>query len=491
MSAAGSERIELEPLAGPDLRAFINETLEGCELNDEMRFAVARAGEGNPFFTEELLKSAVEGRTPAGSSNASALPRSVRATLLERLRPLDDHERRVLAQAAVIGRSFDLALLAQTLQTDTQSLLPALLRARNFQLISEVSPTLFQFRHALTREAIYGNFLAAQLRPLHHTIALALESAPADQRSVESLAYHWWAAGDRSRSAHYNEMAGDNAAAIHAHEDAIAYFQRALKTVDALCGARGRLLEKVADRRVAASFHDMARSAYAQAAAVFHELGDSEREATCLVREALESFRCNDSKPTAGLQAMLERLDKSDYLTRSRIHLGIARITVSLYQVAETIHHLAQIDRRAIDLEPEIKFRFHNVQEWLAMVMGDAQRFRVEHEKSVEGARNIGLPQLLASVLANGAGCYALFGLHDDAQHDIRLAFHSAREERSREGEALAHAKSARCCLLRGDVVAAKAAVEAVRALPVDNQMIITEAAAWGPLPLAISAMRS
>ena len=58
--AARAGRVDLAPLTGVELRAFIDEALSGFELPEETRRNVARIGEGNPFFTEELLKSAVE-----------------------------------------------------------------------------------------------------------------------------------------------------------------------------------------------------------------------------------------------------------------------------------------------------------------------------------------------------------------------------------------------------------------------------------------------
>lgn len=485
VSGTRTERVELAALAGPELHAFIDTALEGFELADETRRAVALTGEGNPFFTEELLKSAVERRGLARTSDATALPTTVRATLLERLRPLDESEHKVLAQAAVIGRSFDLDLLARTLGTDTASLLPALQRARDFQLIKEESPTLFRFRHALTREAIYADFLTAQLRPLHHTIAVALENVPAEQRSIESLAYHWWAAGDAANSVRYNELAGDAAGAVHAHDDAIRFFQRALDTVEPVCLQRGRLFEKIADRRLAMSFHDAALSAYAQAAAIFRALGDSEREATCLVREAVQRYTGRDTHPTAALEAMLERLDHSDFVSRSRVHLGIAWLTITFYEPDETIHHLAHVDRRAIETVPEIDFRFHNVVAWLAMVMGDAERYRAEHALWLAAARRMGGTGLVASVYYNGAFCYALLGLHEDAERDIGLAIDSARAECTRHGEASAHAVSAFCRLLRGNLAGAKADLDVVRAIPTDNQITIAHAAAWGSVVAA------
>ncbi len=66
---------------------------------------------------------------------------------------------RIVTQAAVIGRTFWLQLLASVAESEPEALLPALRRARDFQLIEELEPDVFRFRHGLTREAICGNFL--------------------------------------------------------------------------------------------------------------------------------------------------------------------------------------------------------------------------------------------------------------------------------------------------------------------------------------------
>jgi predicted ATPase len=105
---ANAGRIDLGPLRGSDLHRFIDEALSGVGLSEETRRAVATAGEGNPFFTEELLKSEVERNTAQSiPREPRRLPHDVRATLLERLRPFDESERRVVSQAALIGRSFE------------------------------------------------------------------------------------------------------------------------------------------------------------------------------------------------------------------------------------------------------------------------------------------------------------------------------------------------------------------------------------------------
>jgi DNA-binding CsgD family transcriptional regulator len=481
----GAGRIDLAPLQGAELRRFIDAALGDIALPDQTRRAIAIAGDGNPFFTEELLKSAVETGAARGERSARrALPPTIRATLLERLRPFSDDERRVVAQAAVIGRTFGLELLAQTLGTEIELVLPALRRARDFQLIEELAPAVFRFRHGLTREAIYADFLGAEARALHRTIALALESADGERRSLEALAYHWWAAGDGDRAAHYNDLAGDAAGRVHAHEDAIALFERALEASALAVRARGALLEKIADRRIALGATEEANAAYGAAADLFAQAGDHEREAACRVRAAITAYTLGLSTPTAPLDAMLLRLDPGAYLARSRVHLGLAWLAATFWFPSEASRHLEQIDPRAVVAAPDIGLRYHNVAAWVAMTVGDVERFRREHRAWVEAARTTGSPGAITAAHYNGAGCYTLFGLHTEALENVERALELARAECSRHGEESAHAISAFCHLMRGDLASARAAVEAVSP-STENQVNVAHATAWGTLAAA------
>jgi DNA-binding CsgD family transcriptional regulator len=482
---ARAGRIDLAPLAGVELRTFIDEALAGIALPDEMRRAVALAGEGNPFFTEELLKSAVERNAmQADDRRGGALPPSVRATLLERLRPFDPEERRIVAQAAVIGRTFNVDLLATMLDAEPGRLLPTLRRARDFQLVEELSPMLFRFRHGLTREAIYSDFLGAELRPLHRTIAVALETAPDHERAIEALAYHWWAAGDSARSAHYNELAGDAAANVHAHEDAIAFYERALGADCLDLIGRGSILEKVAERRIALTWTAEAHATYCDAADVFRRAGASEREAGCRSQAAIIAYVIGIPEPTAPLEAMLDRLDAGEYLARSRIHLGLAWLAATFWFPTRAAHHLERVDSRALAAAPDIGLRFHNVSAWVAMTVADVDRFRSEHEAWVDAARASGSVRALVAAHANGAMCWSFFGFHEEALDNLDRALRIARESRNRYAEETCHAFASMCHLMRGDLEQARAAAEAVPATT-EHHVNATFATAWGTIVAA------
>jgi DNA-binding CsgD family transcriptional regulator len=481
--ASRAGRIDLTPLSGVELRAFIDEALSGFELPEETRHNVARIGEGNPFFTEELLKSAVEQDYIGSSTRERDLPHSIRATLLERLRPFDPDERRVIAQSAVIGRTFALDLLAETLATEPAGLLPTLRRARDFQLIEEVGPKVFRFRHRLTREALYGDFLTSELRPLHRMVALALEHAPEERRSIESLAYHWWAAGDGEASARYNELAGDAAVKVFAYEDAIAFYERALESAPPASIERGSILVKMAEQRFALTWTELAHATYCAAADVFGSAGDYDREATCRVHAAVLAYTAGMDAPTAPLEAMLERLPPSEALARSRVHLGLAWLAATLWFPTQAAHHLAQVDVRGFSGAPDLVTRFHNVASWVAMTVGDIDAFRREHQAWVETARN-GPIRRLAAAHANGAMCFSFFGLHEEALANVERSLAIARESKNGYVEESGRAFSAYSYLLCGDLKRARAAVEAVPTTS-ENHVNFTFASAWGTIVAA------
>ena len=173
--------------------------------------------------------------------------RVLRGAIHERLRPLSSPARELLMRAAASERN------------STRSSWPSSApRARHassrrsgrragcrFSKRSTARPVL-RFRHALLRDVMYGELVAAQLRPLHTDIGAALERLRHRRpNSVEELAYHWWCAADPVRGPRYNEEAGDRAGAVHANEQALLYYRRALEVAKPRSAARGRLLQKI------------------------------------------------------------------------------------------------------------------------------------------------------------------------------------------------------------------------------------------------------
>lgn len=178
------------------------------------------------------------------TSVTPAIPEALRASVLDRVRRLDRRSRAILLCASVIGRRFDVGVLAATAARAPAEIRAALTCACTLQLLeADGGGERFLFRHALTRDVLYAELLAARTRPLHRRIARALELAPG--AAIEDVAYHWWAAGDRRRGFHANEQAGDRAAEIHANGVALVHYARALTLADPDSEPYARLSEKI------------------------------------------------------------------------------------------------------------------------------------------------------------------------------------------------------------------------------------------------------
>jgi DNA-binding CsgD family transcriptional regulator/tetratricopeptide (TPR) repeat protein len=477
---AQNARIDLPALEGTELQAFIDAALETAELPDATRRSIALAGEGNPFYTEELLKNAVYPAHHRGR-DGRRLPQNLRTMLVERVAPLDDETRHVVTSAAVIGRTFSLELLAMVVGTDRERVVLALRKARNLQVVEEVGPLAFRFRHGLTRQAIYDEFLGAETLPLHRNIALALEKMPESQRMIEALAYHWWAAADDERSARYNEDAGDAAGRIHAHEDAIAFYERALESTSLEPSARGSLLQKVAERRLALGCTEEGWALYNEAAEIFARSKAHDREARCRANAAVLAYNLGRPTPTAALEAMLEKLTPAEYAARSSVNLAIAWLLATFGFPSRAAGHLARVEQRALNEAPGMSAPFHRVSAWIAMTVGDLERFRTAYAAWVESARAIGGLGVRTQAPAHnmGAMCYTFFGCHEESQAELAQAISIARGAQSPLLEQACNAFGAMSYLIRGDLRGARAAVEAVPPATDDHSVQIM-ATAWG-----------
>src|SRR5450755_1458288 len=350
-------QLDLAALSTRETAELIDAALDGqaANITRQTRRDIARVGEGNPFFTEELLKGTVD-RDFAGRLGGS-LPTTVRAAILQRIEPLDARDRPILTQAAVIGRRFEGDLLAQTLDATFDSLLPTLQRARRCQLVEETdAPRAFRFRHALTREAVYDDLLAAQRRPLHERIALALEAA-GDEKAIDDLAYHWWASGDRSKALHYGERAGDIALALYEHAGAIAAYERTLALLDPAGRDAARVNEKIGTSYYRFGLMDRAVEHYALAWDFFRDTRDDPAFLFRLTRNMCGALYDYGGAPEA-LAFWSDALTVIDACGDARI-ADLARISYAAYliddgDVEATLAILRSVDERRISADPEL-----------------------------------------------------------------------------------------------------------------------------------------
>ena len=204
----------------------------------EMLDTIYSLTEGNPFFIEELLKSLIEtggifydeGHWKRKELHELHIPRSIQDAVQQRIEHLSEGARQVLHLAAVAGRHFDFALLQALTQKDETQLLQLIKELMAAQLVIEESAEQFAFRHALTRQAVYGQLLTRERKALHRLIAGTFEHlyASSIEAHLADLSSHFFEAGAWEQALEYGQRAGEQAQALYAPQAATLHFTRAL-----------------------------------------------------------------------------------------------------------------------------------------------------------------------------------------------------------------------------------------------------------------------
>ncbi len=245
---AGVQRVALHGL-GADEVAQIMTAAAGHALDQdgiELAGEIAQETDGNPFFVAEILRGLSEsgalvfdetaGRWRVERSAGFALPESVREVIERRVERLGEETLEVLRLAAVIGRVFDIELLAASSELKEDRLLDYLEAAVAASVLAESSDRVGQFRfpHALINQTLYEGVGATRRARMHQRVAQALEQLyggdPGDRLS--ELALHWRLAAvsvDRAKAADYALRAGQRALDSLAPTEAVKLFSDAVE----------------------------------------------------------------------------------------------------------------------------------------------------------------------------------------------------------------------------------------------------------------------
>jgi class 3 adenylate cyclase/tetratricopeptide (TPR) repeat protein len=246
----GTERLALRGFGRDELLALL-ETIAGHEMDDQgvaLGDALLAETAGNPFFVAEILRHLAEsgaiyqrddGRWVADADlRAVGLPVSVREVVGRRIATLGPESERVLALASVIGRDFDISLLAAVVNLDEDTVIDLCDAAVTAAVLATTDRfDRYTFAHALIEHTLYDSLSPARRARAHNTIAATLEALlgedPGD-RTAE-LAYHWAAAvrpTDTAKAVHYAHLAGDHALAQLAPDEAVRWYSQALELLN-------------------------------------------------------------------------------------------------------------------------------------------------------------------------------------------------------------------------------------------------------------------
>jgi class 3 adenylate cyclase/tetratricopeptide (TPR) repeat protein len=228
---------ELSPSQTEEMMASM---LDNQALPDDLCRLIQQRAEGNPFYLEELLNALVDSKALAFSDGRwqmnrefkeTDIPSTIHGVIASRVDQLDPKDKRILQEAAVIGRAFLYDLLKRiSVHGDAvDSSLYRLERAGLIQprvLLPEVE---FMFKHALIQEVSYGSLLRRERQRVHERIGRTIERIYRDRIAEfdETLAIHFQKSIATDKAADYLIRSGTKALRRCALDESDQYFKTA------------------------------------------------------------------------------------------------------------------------------------------------------------------------------------------------------------------------------------------------------------------------
>lgn len=323
----------------------------GDDLDPLLPRAVAELTGGNPFFVLEVA-SMLEGSPRRGVEDLARLPSSagVRGMVRQRFDSLPAPTVETLQAAAVLGREFDVTVLAAMVGCSVDDAVARLAPAERLGLVLPDPAVLRRhvFAHALVRDTIYDLLPSTDLAPRHRRAAdavVATAGASLDAVLTTVSHHHFEAArgGDARDAAAWSARAARQALSRLAFEDAVVCFERALQALDCIPDAdpaeRTDVTMGLAEALAGSGRHDRAVEVAADAVRSAAAL-DAEVFARSALRQAelRREFGLLDVVANAALEEGLRRLPPTDGALRAHV-MGRLAAGLHLQPGAEARRH--------------------------------------------------------------------------------------------------------------------------------------------------------
>ncbi len=413
------ERIALRGLDAAEVAELV-EAVAGLAPSEGIARAVHEMTEGNPFFVFELARLLGEAGAPAESSSSLALPQSVRDAIGRRLDGLSTVCNDVLRTAAVLGRAFDVGLLARVAERTPGELLDPLGEALGAGVLVEHEDRMghYAFAHALVRQTLYEELRAPQRVRLHRRAAEALEAvfAASDEPPLSEIAHHFFeaaAGGSALQATAAAERAAERAHTLLAYEESARLYEQALEALaiaapeDAI--RRFELLAAAGAEHAAAGVRGASRAHFRSAAGIARSLG----RADLLARAAngYRGFGEMGLPPEPDTLALLEEardaIGGQDPVLRSRLLsklTGTAPYLLSMVQRDLLSGEALELARATGDL-PALRDALA-ARYWACLGPDRVAERRAVGEEMVSLGERLGDPLMIFN------GHEALFGVH-------------------------------------------------------------------------------
>jgi class 3 adenylate cyclase/tetratricopeptide (TPR) repeat protein len=210
--------LPLEPLGQGGTEELLRDLAGDNPSLDGLAAVIHERTDGNPFFTEEIVRELAESGYLEGERGAyrlvrpvedAGVPATVQTVLAARIDRLDPEAKRLLQAASVAGKEIgerSLALVGGFGDgTEGEAALRELIDAGFLYELELYPERVLAFRHPLTREVAYATQLAEQRAATHTAVAGAMIELNPDRHEelAALIANHWEEGGETLEAARW------------------------------------------------------------------------------------------------------------------------------------------------------------------------------------------------------------------------------------------------------------------------------------------------
>jgi len=242
LSSVGNyyHEIQLQDLSRSESQDMLESLLKTPNIPSDLKRLVQSKAEGNPFYLEELVNSLIESETLiqdnghwriTRSISEAEISSSIHGLISGRLDRLDKETKRILQEAAVIGRAFLYEILIKITQLKDfidggLSMLERIDMIRTRALQPDLE---YMFKHPLTQEVVYNSVLKKERREIHEQIALVMEGVFKGRlpEFYETLAFHFKNGQSKLKAVDYLMKSGEKSLRRYALEESNQYYNDA------------------------------------------------------------------------------------------------------------------------------------------------------------------------------------------------------------------------------------------------------------------------
>ncbi|WP_089950493.1 helix-turn-helix transcriptional regulator [Lentzea xinjiangensis] len=221
------DRLDLSPFSAADARRFV-EALSDDLPQDVVR-QVAERSEGNAFFAEELIAVA--------TCDDRSLPSALADVLLSRVERLSPEAQHVVRVASVRGRRVRHDRLREVAGMADVALDTALRELVQHHLLVVDDNEVYMFRHALLREAVYGDLLPGERVRVHAAYARHLAEHLDERGAAAALAHHAFQSHDLAQALTASIKAAKESERAGAPAESLEHLEKALNLWNAVAPA--------------------------------------------------------------------------------------------------------------------------------------------------------------------------------------------------------------------------------------------------------------